>query len=56
MDEDGILIEAGLEPGSDYAALIFFIMLIAAMGLNIYLFIRPLKQKEDPMENDIDEI
>lgn len=56
MDEDGILIEAGLEPGRDYSAIVFFIMLLTALGLNTYLFFKPLKQKEDPMENDIDEI
>lgn len=56
MDEDGFLIEAGMEPGSDYMSLLFFILLILAMVLNIYLFVKPLKPKEDPMENDIDEI
>lgn len=56
MDEDGYLILAGMEPGSDYMSLIFFFVLIIAAGLNIFLFVKPLKPRDDLMENDIDEI
>lgn len=56
MDEDGYLIQAGVEPGSDYMSLLFFVVLILAMGLNIFLFLKPFKPQEDLMEDDIDEI
>jgi len=58
MDADGILIEAGLEPGSDYSSLIFFILMLAALGINIWLFFKPLKINEDDdfLESEIDEL
>ncbi|MGI6394336.1 MAG: hypothetical protein ACOX2F_06360 [bacterium] len=56
MDEDGILIEAGLEPGSGCSSLIIFMVFVVVMGLNIYFFIKPIKQKEDLVEDSIDEL
>ncbi len=54
MDDEGIFIESGLEPGTNHLSFIFFLIMIGMMGLNVTLFIKYLK-KDDSQENELDD-
>jgi hypothetical protein len=54
MDDDGIFIESGLEPGKDHTVPVFFLILAALMILNIVLFKKYLK-KDESAEEDFDD-
>jgi len=54
MDDDGIFIESGIEPGKEQMTLILFAILIGLMALNIFLFIKYLK-KDDSAEDELDD-
>ncbi len=54
MDDDGIFIEAGLEPRKNHTTPLFFSILIGLMILNIVLFIKYLK-KDESVEEDFDD-
>lgn len=55
IDEDGMMIESGNIPGTNYWPLILMAALIILMGLNIYLLVKPMKTEKE-MENEIDEL
>ncbi len=55
IDQDGIMIESGMIPGKNYWPLILMTILMTLMGLNIYLFMKPMKTEKE-MESEIDEL
>ncbi|MBP5201878.1 hypothetical protein J6Z39_02660 [bacterium] len=55
MKEDGFFIEEGVEPRTDYAGLVIFLLFLGLMVVNVVLFVRPLKSDNSDLE-EIDEL